>query len=53
MAIRMREKSNQTAMLFMEGYESIEIHIEHRICIQKKEVRIQLILDFEKCTSIA
>ena len=35
MAIGMREKSNQTAVLFMEGYEPIEIHIEHSICIQQ------------------
>lgn len=39
-------------MLFMKCNEPIEIHIEHSISIQKKEVRIQLILDFEKCTGI-
>ena len=52
MAIWMREKSNQTAMLLMKGYEPIKIHIEHSISIQQQKIRIQLVLDFEKRTSI-
>lgn len=35
MAIRMCEKRNHPSMLFMKGFESIEIHIEHRIGIQQ------------------
>ena len=52
MAIWMREKSNQTAMLLMKDHEPIEIHIEHSISIQQQKIRIQLILDFEKRTGI-
>ena len=52
MAIWMREKSNQTTMLLMKGYEPIEIYIEHSISIQQQKIRIQLVLDFEKCTGI-
>ncbi len=36
----------------MKGYKSIEVHIEHSISIQQQKIRIQLILDFEKCTGI-
>ena len=42
MAIWMHEKSNQTAMLLMKGYEPIEIYIEHSISIQQQKIRIQM-----------
>ena len=53
MTVRMRKERNQATMFTVESHKAIEIHIKHSIRVQQKKVRVQLVLDFEKRTSIA
>ena len=52
MAVRMGKQGHQATVLLVISHKTVEIHIEHGICVQQKKILSQLIFDPKQRTVI-